>query len=82
MTGEAPTVKPGGRLHATFEFVLPMLPNGHYAVMASVAEGDLQNNVQHHFLHDALVLTVSSSTVRWGLVGVPFRRVEMRLDDE
>lgn len=62
---------------ATFEFTLPMLPNGQYVVMASVANGDYQENIQHHWMHDALVVNVFSSKVRYGLVGIPFSRVEM-----
>lgn len=65
----------GAVIVGEFEFTLPMLPNGQYVVMASFAEGDLVNNIQHHWLHDALVLNVSSSKVRWGLVGVPFTKV-------
>jgi lipopolysaccharide transport system ATP-binding protein len=62
---------------ATFEFTLPMLPNGQYVVMASVADGNYQENIQHHWMHDALVVNVFSSKVRYGLVGIPFSRVEM-----
>lgn len=61
-----------------FVFRLPMLPNGQYAVMASLADGDLHANVQHHGLHDALIINVSSSKVRWGLVGAPFKKVELK----
>jgi lipopolysaccharide transport system ATP-binding protein len=46
--------------------------------MASLADGDLYNNVQHHWLHDALILNVSSSKVRWGLVGVHFEKIELK----
>ena len=78
--GQTPPIAAGERFHADFEFVLPMLPNGQYAVMASVADGVLHDNVQHHYLHDALILTVSSSTVRWGLVGVSFKEVRLEVD--
>lgn len=67
----------GQVLEAAFTFTLPMLPNGDYAVMASVADGDLVSHVQHHWLHDALILHVSSAKVRWGLVGVPFDEVTL-----
>jgi lipopolysaccharide transport system ATP-binding protein len=63
---------------AEFVFRLPMLPNGDYAVFASIADGDLHNNVQHHLLHDAAIVKVSSSKVRWGLVGVPFEHVSLK----
>lgn len=68
----------GQTFEACYEFRLPMLPNGQYVLMASLADGDLYNNVQHHWLHDALVLNVSSSKVRWGLVGVPFKEVTLK----
>lgn len=76
------SIPAGDEFEATFDFRLPMLPNGEYAVMASVADGDLTNNTQHHYLHDALFLTVSSSAVRWGLVGVQFDHVQMRIVNE
>ena len=64
---------------ADFEFILPMLPNGEYSVMASVGDGTLHSAVQHHFLHDALIVQVASSKVRWGLVGIPFSRIHLGL---
>jgi lipopolysaccharide transport system ATP-binding protein len=73
-----PVSVPAGRqFEGEFVFRLPMLPDGQYSVTASVADGDLQNNVQHHLLHDALIFNVASSKVRWGLVGVPFEQVTL-----
>jgi lipopolysaccharide transport system ATP-binding protein len=71
----------GGALRAEFVFRLPMLPNGDYAVFASVADGTLHDNVQHHLLHDAMLVKVYSSTVRWGLVGVPFEHVSLSVSE-
>lgn len=67
----------GSLVEAKFCFRLPMLPNGQYSVMCSFADGDLNNNVQHHWLHDALIFTISSSKIRWGLVGINFESAEM-----
>jgi lipopolysaccharide transport system ATP-binding protein len=75
------TVVAGASFFAKFIFRLPMLPNGDYVVFASVANGELYDNVQHHLLHDALVVKVSSSTVRWGLVGVSFEHVSMKVSE-
>lgn len=72
----------GQTIEAQFVFRLPMLPNGQYAIMASVADGDLYDHVQHYWRHDLGVLTVSSSRVRWGLVGVPFKHVSLSLCDD
>lgn len=73
------SIDTGQEFFAEFDFILPMLPNGQYAVMASVANGNLYDHIQHHFLHDALILTVSSSKIRWGLVGIPFEHVALKV---
>lgn len=64
---------------ATFTFRFPMLPNGQYSVMVSVADGDLVNHIQHNWLHDALILNVSSSKIKYGLVGIQFGEISMAI---
>lgn len=64
------------KIRAEFVFKLPMLPNGRYSVMTSLADGDITNHVQHHWLQDSLIFEVMSSKVRYGLVGVDFKRIE------
>ena len=59
----------GDELKAVFRLIFPMLPSGEYALMASMADGNLNSNTQHHWLEDAVLLTVSTSQVRHGLVG-------------
>ncbi len=82
-TSRVPTpIRAGTTFDGVFEFRLPMLPNGQYAVMASVADGDLHVNVQHHWMHDAMIINVSSKKIRWGLVGIPFERVKLEIVDE
>ncbi len=49
-------------------------------MMASVADGNLYNNVQHRCLHDALIRNVSSSKVRWGVMRVAFERDFLKLN--
>ena len=79
-TNRVPTpIGAGMTFEGVFEFIFPMLPNGQYVVMASVANGDLHSNVQHHWMHDTLIINVSSSKIRWGLVGIPFERVELKV---
>jgi len=75
-------VKQGQEFTGEFIFKLPMLPNGQYAVMASVADGDLYNNVQHHWMHDALIINVSSSKIRFGLAGILFERVVLEVRND
>jgi lipopolysaccharide transport system ATP-binding protein len=69
----------GQVVEAEFEFYLPLLPNGDYSMTVSIAEGDPVANTQHHWLHDAVILKVSSPTLRYGLVGIPFDSVTMQV---
>ena len=65
----------GAYIRAEFCFQMPMLPNGQYSIMCSIANGDLYNNIQHHWLNEALIFTVASSEIRWGLVGVRMKKI-------
>ena len=68
----------GEALEAAFSFTLPLLPDGDYSMTVSIAEGDPWDNVQHHWLHDAVIIRVSSTKLRYGLVGIPFDDVSLR----
>jgi len=70
-------VPAGGGVRACFRFWLPPLPPGRYAVMVSIANGDRHAHTQHHWAEDALVLTVSSNAIRYGLVGTVFTEIQM-----
>ena len=75
-------VPAGSLLTARFRFDLPLLPNGDYAITVSIAEGTPQEHVQHHWLHDAMVFKVASSRLRYGLVGIPFKKVEVAISQD
>ena len=72
-------LSPGQRMVAEFSFTLPMLQNGDYALMASIADGDVHVNTQHHYMHDALLFKVFSSKVRYGLVGIPIHKIHVNI---
>ena len=65
----------GEELEATFIFRLPLLPNGRYSMTVAIADGEPLNHVQHHWLHDAVIIDVASERLRYGLVGIPFEAV-------
>jgi lipopolysaccharide transport system ATP-binding protein len=67
----------GDMLEARFCFSLPMLPNGEYSMTVSIADGDPAIHVQHHWLHDAVLINVQSQKLRYGLVGIPFEKVSL-----
>ncbi|MEG7436052.1 ABC transporter ATP-binding protein [Serratia marcescens] len=76
---EPKKISAGEIFSAHYVFTLPMLPNGEYAMMVSLANGDINNHVQHHWMHDAVIINVSSSEVRWGLVGIKFDEVKLEI---
>lgn len=71
-------IEQGCELVARFEFRLPVLPTGNYSITAALADGTQENHVQHHWMHDALIVRVHASSVCHGLIGVPMRNIEMR----
>jgi len=72
-----PSVARGGELVVRFEFRLPMLPTGDYSISVSIAEGTQGNHVQHHWIHDALIVRVHASSIRFGLVGIPMKKITL-----
>lgn len=58
---EVRPLKSGERITVDLKFVLPALMNGEYVFAIAIAEGDQQNHIQHHWIHDACVLQVASA---------------------
>jgi lipopolysaccharide transport system ATP-binding protein len=73
---EIQKANPGDELIASFGLRMPSLPSGEYTLMASIAEGDIDDNVQHHWVEDALILKVLSSRVRYGLAGACIHTID------
>jgi lipopolysaccharide transport system ATP-binding protein len=67
----------GEKFEAEFEFMMPILPIGDYSITVALAEGSQQEHVQHHWMHDALLLKSHSSSVSTGLVGVPMNNIRL-----
>ena len=62
----------GVTFDVVFVFILPLLSDGQHTVMALVADGTLSENLQPHCMHDALIINVSFSKVRYGLLCISF----------
>jgi lipopolysaccharide transport system ATP-binding protein len=65
----------GERFHAMFFFRMPILPIGDYSLTVAIADGTQDAHVQHHWLHEALILKVNSSSVCFGLMGIPMSNI-------
>ena len=70
-------ISSGEKFEAEFEFRMPILPMGDYSITVALAEGTQQDHVQHHWMHDALLLKSHSSSVSTGLIGVPMNNIRL-----
>jgi lipopolysaccharide transport system ATP-binding protein len=70
-------VAPGALLQARFVFDLPLLRTGEYTITVAVATGTLEEHVVHHWVHDAVLLTVRSPLLTGVMVGVPMLEVTL-----
>ena len=74
--------EPGTTLTATFRFRLPILPSGTYSIDLAIASGSQENHTQQHWLHDALELRASDTSMKHGLIGLPMLEISVRKDTD
>jgi lipopolysaccharide transport system ATP-binding protein len=73
------SIKANNYLIAKFSFNMPIFPVGNYSICAAVAEGNQNEHIQHHWLHDAIIFESHSSSVSTGLIGVPMKEISIDL---
>lgn len=77
---EAPMMMPAGTsFTAMFQFQMPILANGDYSVNVAVAEGNQEDHVQHHWIHEAMIFRSTSTSITTGLVGIPMESIKFVL---
>ncbi len=52
----------GERVVFDFAFKVPLLRNGEYSMSVAIAEGTQDSHVEHHWVHDALVVQVANNS--------------------
>lgn len=67
----------GEVLRADFKFRMPIMPAGSYLFDVAVASGTQEDHTQHHWIHDALEIKATDTTMRNGLLGVPMREISV-----
>lgn len=65
----------GKRVGAAFHFKLPILAVGDYSIVAAIANGTLHEHVQLHWMHDAVLFKVVSSSIDGVIVGAPLDKI-------
>ena len=74
-TTPQPSIDPGSRVGARFRFKWPALAKGNYALTVAIADGTMADHDQRHWMHDAVMFEVLSSSTRHGLVGLDMQLV-------
>jgi len=73
-----PCLKANQDFESKFTFRCPILPLGDYAITVAVADGTETHPVQHHWIHEALLLRSISTSASTGLVGIPMQNITLR----
>lgn len=69
----------GSLIKASFKFRLPYLRSGDYSISPAIASGSQDNHIQHHWLHDALILKVHKTSVIDGLIGLGMQDIQLNI---
>lgn len=73
------TVPAGSEFEACFQFHMPRLPIGEYALCVAIANGTQTAHVIHHWMHNALFFRAETSSVDGSLVGLPMQKIALTL---
>jgi lipopolysaccharide transport system ATP-binding protein len=76
--GERLALEPGIEVEVIFDFVMPTLVLGEYSINLAFADGIGDQNVQLHWLHDAITFTCIQSRLIHGICGVPQFKVSIK----
>ncbi|HEY3638482.1 MAG TPA: ABC transporter ATP-binding protein [Rhizomicrobium sp.] len=71
------SVRAGEMFVAKFTFQMPLLANGTYAFTVAITEGTQEDHIHVHWIEEAVLLTVTGTPVRLGLIGIPARSVRI-----
>lgn len=70
-------IRATSQFRATFRFLMPILPQGTYAITAAIAAGNQQNHVVHEWVNESLFFESHNRFSVSGLVGVPMHAIEI-----
>ncbi|KVO80032.1 sugar ABC transporter ATP-binding protein [Burkholderia ubonensis] len=70
----------GTEVEASFRMKFPALIRGEYPIDVAFAEGPGNDHVQHHLMHDVMVLTALGTNLVHGKFGAPFLSVSFDIN--
>jgi len=67
----------GETVRIVFSFIMPLLLSGIYTLNLAIAEGEGDDHIQHHWIHDAIKFEAISSPVIHGVSGLFKSKISM-----
>ena len=71
------TIKNGSKVRTKFHFLMPILPQGKYAITTAIVSGTQKEHEVHDWVDDALFFESHNGISVNGLVGVPMHQIEI-----
>jgi lipopolysaccharide transport system ATP-binding protein len=71
------SIKPETSFRAKFHFLMPILPQGTYAITVAIATGTQQDHVIHDWVNESLFFESHNGFAVSGLVGVPMHDIHI-----
>jgi lipopolysaccharide transport system ATP-binding protein len=69
------------KLVAKFNFMMPRFAPGDYSITISIASGSQVEHIQLQWIHDAIHFKSLSSHVAAGIIGIPMKKIDLRIAD-
>ena len=70
----------GQSVRASFRFRMPAFNSGEYVFGAAIASGTQDHHMIHHFLHEALMVQVVTTSMLGGVFRLPLDRVDLSVE--
>jgi lipopolysaccharide transport system ATP-binding protein len=79
---DSPITAPSdSKLVAKFNFQMPRFAPGDYSIAISIASGSQIEHIQQQWIHDAIHFKSLSSHVAAGIIGIPMKKIDLRIVD-
>lgn len=72
----------GESANAEFKFEMPAFSPGVYSIVISIASGDLQEHIQHHWVHDAIIFNSITDINSGVMMRLPMREIKFMIDKD
>jgi lipopolysaccharide transport system ATP-binding protein len=74
------TLRKASAVKSIFSFDMPIIIRGEYTLNLAFAEGPGDDHIQHHWLHDAIAITVTGNRLVHGIAGMHNMKMSLEIN--